>query len=195
MPASAAGQLPRKRVVSPPSPTRFSTCKRWPEPFRRSAPGAEAVRWSHVGHIVEWRSRLSGSRSPTWSLPRDRPTLKSWIHDIEATFTQATARTCRPYWRLAARLLGDRRLAVLTTATWPSPHALWGVGPEDPRDQRTIGDGHICVDPAALTKPRRARSRPRALDDNEVGAAGWRGKGMTRASVGSAPTAAVPAEA
>jgi hypothetical protein len=42
-------------------------------------------------------------------------TVTDWIAEIEPTFGPATARTYRPYWRLAVRMLGDRRLAELTT--------------------------------------------------------------------------------
>ena len=43
-------------------------------------------------------------------------TVAAWIDEIAATFTPATTATYRPYWRLTARLLGDRYLAELTPA-------------------------------------------------------------------------------
>jgi hypothetical protein len=42
-------------------------------------------------------------------------TVAAWIDEIAPTFGPSTAATYRPYWRLAARLIGDRRLAELTT--------------------------------------------------------------------------------
>lgn len=47
--------------------------------------------------------------------PIDLPAVSGWITEIEPTFSAATARTYRSYWHLAARLVGDRRLAELTS--------------------------------------------------------------------------------
>lgn len=44
------------------------------------------------------------------------PTLAGYLDEIAATFTAATATTHRPYWRLAAARLGDRRLAEIMLA-------------------------------------------------------------------------------
>ena len=48
--------------------------------------------------------------------PVELPTIGEWVTEIDGTFSQATARTYRPYWTLALRVLGERRLAELTTA-------------------------------------------------------------------------------
>ena len=44
------------------------------------------------------------------------PTVTSHIDKLAGSFTPGTARTYRPYWRLAARALGDRRLDEVTIA-------------------------------------------------------------------------------
>lgn len=42
------------------------------------------------------------------------PTVNSYLEAVAPTFTVATARTYRPYWRLAATHIGDRRLSEVT---------------------------------------------------------------------------------
>jgi hypothetical protein len=44
------------------------------------------------------------------------PTVAGYIETIAATFTPGTAATYRPYWRLAAVRLGDRRLDDIAVA-------------------------------------------------------------------------------
>lgn len=116
------------------------------------------------------------------------PTLGVYIDEIAATFTPATAKTYRPYWRLAAVHLGDHRLAEITlidlmgvvdaaaqraaenrpTSTGRAPRetcisALRAVF------NRAHAVGLIASNPAtALRKPRRSRSRRRALNDREL---------------------------
>ena len=113
------------------------------------------------------------------------PTLADYIDEIAVTFTAATY---RPYWRLAADHLGKRRLAEITFVDL--------IGVVDAATQRAIRNrpastgrasretcvaalravfgrahaaGLIATNPAmALTKPRRVRSRRRALDDREL---------------------------
>lgn len=46
----------------------------------------------------------------------DLPTVASYLATVEPTFTAATARTYRPYWRLAVVHLGDRRLTDVALA-------------------------------------------------------------------------------
>ena len=42
------------------------------------------------------------------------PTVGPYIETVAPTFTAATAATYRPYWRLTAAHLGDRRLTDIT---------------------------------------------------------------------------------
>ena len=42
------------------------------------------------------------------------PTVAAFIETVAPTFTDATAATYRPYWRLAAARFGDRRLIEVT---------------------------------------------------------------------------------
>lgn len=116
------------------------------------------------------------------------PTLAAYLDEIAVTFTAATARTYRPYWRLAATHLGNRRLAEITLIDL---HAVVDAAGERatrnrpgstgraPREtcvaalravfQRAHAAGLIVNNPTVgLTKPRRARSRRRALDDGEL---------------------------
>jgi site-specific recombinase XerC len=119
--------------------------------------------------------------------PVDLPTVADWVAEINGTFTPATARTYRSYWTLAIRAMGDRRLAELTTVELASvvraagdrARATHPTGSGRSAEEtcvaalralcaRAVAAGHLTTDPAAaLAKPRRARSRRRALDDHE----------------------------
>lgn len=120
--------------------------------------------------------------------PVDLLTVADWVDEIDTTFTPATARTYRPYWNLAIRVLGDRRLAELTAIDLASVVRAAGdrarashpegsgrsaeetcVSALRALTARAVAAGHLTADPAAtLTKPRRARGRRRALDDSEI---------------------------
>lgn len=120
--------------------------------------------------------------------PARLPTLSAWIAEIEPAFTPSTARTYRPYWRLAVGTLGDRRLAELTAVDLAAvvtaagtrarrTHPDWtGRSAEETcvaalraLTVRAVAAGHLTTDSAAaLVKPRRTRGRRRALDDREV---------------------------
>ena len=102
-------------------------------------------------------------------------TVTNYIETIAPTFTAATAATYRPYWRLAIDRLGDRRLVEVTIEDL----TLVVADAEASRETcvaalravfgRAAAAGLITANPAAaLTKPRRARSRRRALDDVEL---------------------------
>ncbi len=115
-------------------------------------------------------------------------TVAAWIDEIAPTFTPSTTATYRPYWRLTARLLGDRYLAELTAADLA---AVVDVAAERARSRRpdstgrasretciaalralyarAVDAGHLTANPAAaLRKPLRTTSRRRALDDREL---------------------------
>ncbi len=110
-------------------------------------------------------------------------TVAAWIDEIAPTFGASTARTYRPYWRLATAMVGDRALAELTTADLA---AVVDVAAErakthrpDSTDRasresciaalRAVDAGHLTTNPAAaLREPRRTTSRRRALDDREL---------------------------
>ena len=115
-------------------------------------------------------------------------TVAAWIDEIAPTFAPSTAATYRPYWRLAAGLLGDRYLAELTTGDLA---AVVDAAAERARSHRpdstgrasretciaalravysrAMDAGHISTNPAAaLRKPLRTTSRRRALDDREL---------------------------
>lgn len=115
-------------------------------------------------------------------------TVAAWIDEIAPTFTPATTATYRPYWRLTARLLGDRYLAELTPADLA---AVVDAAAERARSHRpdstgrasretciaalralyarAVDAGHLTANPAAaLRKPLRTTSRRRALDDDEL---------------------------
>jgi integrase len=102
--------------------------------------------------------------------------------------TPATASTYRPYWRLAVELHGPRRLTELSIADL---HAVVEAASARARRnrpgstgrasteacvaalralyRRALDAGVVTTNPAAaLTKPRRARPRRRALDDAEL---------------------------
>lgn len=115
-------------------------------------------------------------------------TVAAWIDEIARTFTPSTTATYRPYWRLAARLLGDRHLAELTTADLAGvvdaaaerarSHRPDSTGRASRETciaalralyARAVDAGHLTANPAAaLRKPLRTTSRRRALDDREL---------------------------
>jgi hypothetical protein len=121
--------------------------------------------------------------------PARLPTVAAYIEAIAPTFTAAIAATYRPYWRLTATHLGDRRLAEITlenlvavvddAATRAQRRRPGSTGRASRETcvaalralfRRATDAGLITVNPAApLTKPRRGRSRRRALDDGELG--------------------------
>jgi integrase len=116
------------------------------------------------------------------------PTLAEHVEAIAPTFGAGAAATYRSYWRLAVGLLGDRRLTeitvadlgtVVTTASARARQRRAGstgrsstescVAALRARFGRAHAAGLIPTNPAAaLSKPRRARSRRRALDDTEI---------------------------
>jgi integrase len=116
------------------------------------------------------------------------PTVAGYIETIAATFTPGTTRTYRPYWRLAAVRLGDRRLDDIAVADLQAvvddavsrarrrrPDSTARASQEScvtalrALFARAVAAGLVSANPAlALTKPRRARSRRRALDDDEL---------------------------
>jgi integrase len=116
------------------------------------------------------------------------PTVAAFIELIGPTFTPRTAATYRPYWRLAVERLGDRRLddvgladlaAVVADAVDRAKRNRPTSSGRASRETcisalralfaRAAASGLIVANPAAvLTKPRRARSRRRALDDHEL---------------------------
>ena len=120
--------------------------------------------------------------------PNRMPTVRAYIEVIAPTFTPATAATYRPYWRLAAARLGDRRMAEVTVedltavaddAVARAQRARPGSTGRASREtcvaalralfRRAAAAGIITVNPAAaLSKPRRVGSRRRALDDHEL---------------------------
>lgn len=116
------------------------------------------------------------------------PTLAAFIDTIAPTFTPATAATYRPYWRLTTTHLGDRHLhdvdledlaAVVDAAVQRAQRARPGSTGRSSKETcvaalralfaRATAAGLVTANPAAaLAKPRRARSRRRALDDHEL---------------------------
>jgi integrase len=116
------------------------------------------------------------------------PTVRAYIETIAATFTPGTSRTYRPYWRLATALLGDRRLDVVALSDLQAvvDDAVQRARSRRPDNTgrasqescvsalralfaRAAAAGLVTANPTlALTKPRRARSRRRALDDGEL---------------------------
>lgn len=115
-------------------------------------------------------------------------TVSEWIDEIAPTFSAATARTYRPYWRLLATMHGDRALAELNTLELASivdaagerakAHRPDSTGRSSREScvaalralyRRAVDAGHATTNPAAaLRKPRRSTSRRRALDDREL---------------------------
>jgi integrase len=120
--------------------------------------------------------------------PSRVPTVADYVETIKATFTPATAGTYRSYWRLAVELLGDRRLNEVTVADLQTvvdqavsrarrrrPDSTGRASREASVTAlralfaRAAAAGLVPTNPAlALTKPRRVRSRRRALTDDEV---------------------------
>lgn len=117
------------------------------------------------------------------------PTVRSYLDAIAPTFTPATAATYRPYWRLLIVHVGDHRLGevTITELTAVVEDAAAGAQRRRPGStgrasretcvaalralfRRAVDAGLVTANPAAaLTKPRRVRSRRRALDDTELG--------------------------
>jgi integrase len=116
------------------------------------------------------------------------PTVAEFVDTITPTFTPGTAGTYRAYWRLLTHQHGGLPLdeiticdlqAVVETAVRQTrqrrPDSLARstretcVGALRALFGRAVAAGHIATNPAlGLTKPRRARSRRRALTDGEV---------------------------
>jgi integrase len=116
------------------------------------------------------------------------PTLAEHIEAIAPTFSVGTAATYTSYWRLAVEHLGDRRLTDITVIDLHLVVADAGRRAQQRRPGSTgrssrencvaalralfnsaQAAGLIAANPAAgLRKPRRARSRRRALDDLEL---------------------------
>lgn len=124
----------------------------------------------------------------TTTAAAQRPTVAADIESIAPTFTPGTAATYQPYWRLAAARLGDRRLVDITVADLAAvtddaatraqarrPDSTGRASREScvtalrALFRRAADAGLITSNPAAaLRRPRRARSRRRALDDREL---------------------------
>jgi integrase/recombinase XerC len=116
------------------------------------------------------------------------PTVAVYVDAVATTFTPGTARTYLPYLRLAAELHGGRRLGDLTVtdlqrvvdeaATRARRRRPDSAGRSSRETTvaalralfaRAVADGHVTTNPAVgLTKPRRTRSRRRALTDDEL---------------------------
>lgn len=117
------------------------------------------------------------------------PTVRSYLEAIAPTFIPPTAATFRPYWRLLTVHVGDHRLGEVTIVELNVvvEDAVAGDQRRRPGStgrasqetcvaalravfRRAVDAGLVTADPAAeLTKPRRVRSRRRALDDHELG--------------------------
>lgn len=116
------------------------------------------------------------------------PTLAEHVAAMAPTFSAGTAATYRTYWRLATEHLGGRRLtditvvdlqAVVADAAHRARQRRQGSTGRSSEEacvaalralfSQAQAAGLIAAKPAAaLTKPRRARSRRRALDDREL---------------------------
>lgn len=116
------------------------------------------------------------------------PTLAQVIAATTGAFTPATAATYRSYWRLAIAMLGDRPIdaigiadlqAVVDAAAARARNHRARSSGRSAREAtisalravmgRAMAAGISTTNPAAaLTKPRRAHSRRRALTDNEL---------------------------
>jgi integrase len=127
---------------------------------------------------------MAASTEPEASVP----TVAAYIEAIAGTFTAGTSRTYQPYWRLAAAKLGDRGLDHITVADVQAvvdaaasrarrsrPDSTGRASRESciaalrALFARAAAEGLVATNPArALTKPRRARSRRRALTDDEL---------------------------
>lgn len=120
--------------------------------------------------------------------PRSTPTLADHVAAVAPTFSAATAATYGCYWRLAVELFGDRALDEITVVDL---HAVVAEAARRARRRRpgspgrssqesciaalralfarAVAAGDLSANPAAvLAKPRRARSRRRALSDAEL---------------------------
>jgi integrase len=116
------------------------------------------------------------------------PTVAAFVEIITPTFTTRTAATYRPYWRIAVERFGDRRVDAVDLADLA---AVVADAVDRARRNRPSSTGRAsqetCVaalralfaraaalglrvgnPAAALAKPRRTRSRRRALDDQEL---------------------------
>ena len=120
--------------------------------------------------------------------PPPAPTLAEHIAAVTPTFSPGTATTYSSYWRLATEHLGAHRLTDITVVDLQLVVAEAGRRAQQRRPRstgrssqetcvaalravfnRAHAAGHIPANPAAaLTKPRRARSRRRALDDHQL---------------------------
>ena len=120
--------------------------------------------------------------------PPPGPTLAEHIASVAPTFSPGTAATYSSYWRLAAEHLGEHRLTDITVVDLQFVVAEAGRRAQHRRPgstgrssqetcvaalralfNRAHAAGLIAMNPAAaLTKPRRSRSRRRALDDHEL---------------------------
>lgn len=124
------------------------------------------------------------------------PTVRSYLEAIAPTFTPATAATYPPYWRLLVAHLGDHRLGDVTRWTL---RRWWRPRPSEPPAADPTAPGGPVGSPASLrsapcwatvaglipanpagglTKPRRGRSRRRALN----GGGGVRNESRDRAA-------------
>ena len=115
------------------------------------------------------------------------PTFAELVASLEPTFTPATAATYRPHWRVAIELVGDRPITGITVvdlqrvvevaaerAVRRRPASTGRATREATVAAlravlaRAVAAGLVAMNPAAaLTKPRRGRSRRRALDQRE----------------------------
>jgi len=132
-------------------------------------------------HLEDLIAAHTGPRPPA-------PTLADHIAAVAPTFEPGTAATYSSYWRLALHHLGDRRITDITVvdlqvvvadAANRAQQRRPGSSGRSSQEtcvaalralfNRAHAAGLIATNPAgALTKPRRARSRRRALDDAEL---------------------------
>ena len=118
----------------------------------------------------------------------ESPTLADHINAVAPTFSPGTTATYGSYWRLAIKHLGHRRLididiidlqVVVADAARLAQQRRRGSSGRSSQEtcvaalravfSRAHAAGLIATNPAAaLTKPHRARSRRRALDDTEL---------------------------
>lgn len=116
------------------------------------------------------------------------PTVAAFVEGVAPTFTLRTATTYRPYWRLAVDRFGDRPVDDIDLADLSAvvADAIARAKRNRPTTSgrasqetciaamralfaRAAALGLRAGNPAAaLTKPRRSRSRRRALDDREL---------------------------
>lgn len=115
-------------------------------------------------------------------------TVAEWVATVEPTFGARTAATYRPYWRLTIERLGGQPIAGVTVedlqtvvndavalAITRRPDSTGRATQETcvaalrAMFARAVAAGVVTASPAAaVAKPRRLRSRRRALDDPEV---------------------------